>query len=287
MIRRGPQRSEVERPLCGSELLAVGRWECTADRPEFPVTPRLANDLFVFADQPLWWDRGSSDARDWAFLEAGSVVMHRAGRTIRRRAVTELGDQATFFAVDPALFEEALITAGADPERATTQLDPIIPSPAVRAAQLALRAELEAGVVDPAEAEERGLTLLAHLAASLAEHDPLEGARPGTRGRRRRVADRARALLQERLADELPLGELGREVGASPFHLCRLFRDQVGMTLSDYRHRQRARVALERMQGERQDLSELAAELGYSSHSHFTRSFRRVVGAPPSRYNGA
>ena len=75
-------------------------------------------------------------------------------------------------------------------------------------------------------------------------------------------------------------------VGSSVHHLCRVFRAECGLTLHEYRQRQRLGRALELMGRARRDLTELALELGYSSHSHFTRVFRRYVGVPPSALNG-
>jgi len=42
------------------------------------------------------------------------------------------------------------------------------------------------------------------------------------------------------------------------------------------------RAALERLPENDRDLSMLALELGFSSHSHFTASFTREFGVPPS-----
>jgi AraC-like DNA-binding protein len=47
--------------------------------------------------------------------------------------------------------------------------------------------------------------------------------------------------------------------------------------------RLRVAAALERLAGGAADLTDLALDLGYSSHSHFTASFRSEVGTTPSR----
>jgi AraC-like DNA-binding protein len=44
----------------------------------------------------------------------------------------------------------------------------------------------------------------------------------------------------------------------------------------------RLRLALDRIDDEGCDLTALANELGFSSHSHFTDAFRSLFGAPPS-----
>jgi AraC-like DNA-binding protein len=57
--------------------------------------------------------------------------------------------------------------------------------------------------------------------------------------------------------------------------------------MHSYRQRQRLGRAIELMQSSRQDLTHLAHELGYSSHSHFSREFRQHTGQSPSHCNRA
>jgi AraC-like DNA-binding protein len=51
-----------------------------------------------------------------------------------------------------------------------------------------------------------------------------------------------------------------------------------------YRNQLRLRAALESLRDPRVDLSGLALDLGFSSHSHFTVMFRRSFGCPPSQF---
>jgi AraC-like DNA-binding protein len=49
-------------------------------------------------------------------------------------------------------------------------------------------------------------------------------------------------------------------------------------------HRLRLRAALDLLPEYRRDITRLALDLGYSSHSHFTYAFRREFGFPPSAW---
>ena len=99
------------------------------------------------------------------------------------------------------------------------------------------------------------------------------------------LAQEARQLLvEERPRTTPPLEELARTLGVSVFHLCRVFRANVGATLHGYRNALRLRGALERLADGVSDLSALALELGFSSHSHFTSAFRREFGVVPSAF---
>ena len=56
----------------------------------------------------------------------------------------------------------------------------------------------------------------------------------------------------------------------------------VGAPVHQYLLRLRLAVALDRLDGGERNLSALALDLGFSSHSHFTTAFRRHYGLVPS-----
>jgi AraC-like DNA-binding protein len=89
-------------------------------------------------------------------------------------------------------------------------------------------------------------------------------------------------LLGRRFAEPLTLSEIAAALHVSPFHLCHTFRRVTGVTLHAYRNQLRLRTALEQLESGGADLTRLALDLGYSSHSHFTSSFRSLFGVPPS-----
>jgi AraC-like DNA-binding protein len=61
-----------------------------------------------------------------------------------------------------------------------------------------------------------------------------------------------------------------------------VFREVTGQTLHEYRLDLRVRAALEMLESGA-DLSRVAQDLGFASHSHFTSVFRRRAGMTPSR----
>jgi AraC-like DNA-binding protein len=69
----------------------------------------------------------------------------------------------------------------------------------------------------------------------------------------------------------------------SMFHLCRTFRAATGKTLHQYRTQFRVRSSLEAVCKQSARLVETALDAGFSSHSHFTSSFRKEFGWTPSQ----
>ena len=90
--------------------------------------------------------------------------------------------------------------------------------------------------------------------------------------------------LAARYSERIGLAELAHGVGLSPWHLSRSFHAQVGMRLHQYLTRVRLLAVLERMRDQgRADLTRIALDVGFSSHSHMTSACRRFFGVPPSR----
>ncbi len=111
-----------------------------------------------------------------------------------------------------------------------------------------------------------------------------ENARAGTIRAHRELVERARIVLSESMSDPLTLPQIARSVHTSPFHLARVFRGMIGLSLHQYLIRLRLRAALERLADGESDLTTLALSLGFSSHSHFSDAFRRAFKATPSAF---
>ncbi|WP_371676384.1 AraC family transcriptional regulator [Streptomyces sp. NBC_01276] len=96
-------------------------------------------------------------------------------------------------------------------------------------------------------------------------------------------AERARSVLEERMAEPPSLERLAEELGTSPFALLRAFRDRYGMPphtwLTDARVR-RARLLLDAGTAP----AEAAVTVGFTDQPHLNRHFTRIVGVPPGAY---
>lgn len=102
-----------------------------------------------------------------------------------------------------------------------------------------------------------------------------------TRASRRALADGARVRLAASVDMAHPLADVARGLHTSPFHLAHVFREEVGQSLHQYLVRLRLIAALGELSAGATDLSALALGLGFSSHSHFSVTFRRAFGMSP------
>ncbi|WP_266160868.1 helix-turn-helix transcriptional regulator, partial [Dyella silvatica] len=99
-------------------------------------------------------------------------------------------------------------------------------------------------------------------------------------GMARQVARVEEAIIGH-TGENLSVYELARLAGCSPFHLCRIFRRCTGQSLRQFRLQQRLGTALGRLGEGEEDLTTLACDVGFSSHSHMTDAFRQTLGRSP------
>jgi AraC-like DNA-binding protein len=121
--------------------------------------------------------------------------------------------------------------------------------------------------------------LLAVLRASLAT--PASDARPSAA--LRRLTGRAKEYLHAHLASRIRLSDVAKAVSVSPAHLTTAFTRVEGTPMHRYLTELRLARALTALPGA-SDLTALALDTGFSSHSHFTAVFRRAFGLTPSEF---
>ncbi len=138
--------------------------------------------------------------------------------------------------------------------------------------------------LEPLWAEVTTLQLMADvLALTFARYDlPQPQKRSGTQNDHAERVEAVKTFLAANLQQRFTLDDIARTVGASPFHLARMFQQHTGTPIHRYLLQLRLREALERLVDGADALTALALDLGFSSHSHFTDSFRREFGYSPS-----
>ena len=90
-------------------------------------------------------------------------------------------------------------------------------------------------------------------------------------------------LLASDLSRRWTLAQIAEEIGASAVYLTQAFQQVEGLPLYRYHLRLRLARALD-LTPEYDDLSALALDLGFSSHSHFAAAFKQAYGRSPSAF---
>ena len=133
---------------------------------------------------------------------------------------------------------------------------------------------------DRFEIETRGLELLSVCLRALhRESLPLQ---PTVKLRRIRAVERVKEAVAVAPADGWSIARLGSIANLSAFHLCHVFRELVGTSIYDYVVRERLAQALNALLDSGDDITTIALDAGFASHSHFTARFRRFFGCTPT-----
>jgi AraC family transcriptional regulator len=182
------------------------------------------------------------------------------------------GDHCTSLRFEPGTLREAVHDAGGGRifSRSTLAGDA-----GLHLAHFRLLAATQGG--DAVAIEEMALRLL-QLCTEEGE-EPLRGV---AAKRAAALAADAQVLIASSFSRRVTLEGLARSLGVSPFRLCRAFRAATSGSLHQHLTRLRLAAALQMLPAYRDRLTELALEVGFSSHSHFTHAFREYYGASPS-----
>ncbi len=129
------------------------------------------------------------------------------------------------------------------------------------------------------EGESQFLWLLAQLIKRYADA-PITEQRLGNENK---AIQKARRYIEDHFAHGISLDTLSRHVALSPYYFLRVFCAEVGMPPHAYLESVRIRHA-QRLIRAGKSLAEIATEVGFSSQSHMTRSFKKIIGVTPGQY---
>jgi AraC family transcriptional regulator len=84
------------------------------------------------------------------------------------------------------------------------------------------------------------------------------------------------------LEEQLRLAAMAQVAGISPYYFCREFKKTMGITPYGYIVQQRIDRAKALLQDTSMSITEIGAQLLFATPSHFTATFRKLVGCTPS-----
>jgi len=217
------------------------------------------------------------DAAERATADAGAAVFVPAGAAYTVSHFAPGGDRCTVLALTPAAFAWA---GRFDRTRSVRLLAP--------RAHLLHRRLASAGATggDALAIDELVTALLGEALGPPAESPRRRSraaARTTTRDAHRDLATHVRRTLAADPLHAWTIGALAAHVGASPFHLCRVFRRETGVPIHRYQLRLKLLAALDQALDAGVDLTQAALDAGFASPSHFASAFAAHFGMPPSR----
>lgn len=107
--------------------------------------------------------------------------------------------------------------------------------------------------------------------------------REGTAAQQELVAN-VKRYLASHATERIRLVDIAHTLRISPVYLTEVFRQVEGVPLYRYALRKRLERAIRLLPRNQADLSALALDLDFASHSHFTTAFRRAFGCTPAAF---
>lgn len=215
---------------------------------------------------------------DQAVAEANQILFFNVGEGYRISHPIAGGDASLSLTIHPSLLlEMAPVSLLQEREREKFRSQRLGIDARTQALVAMLRHSLRQKIAEPLEAESLALTLVQRALG------PRTSRAAGGSTGRQPLVDRIKLLLAGDLTRRWTLGEIAAEVHGSPVYLTQVFQQVEGMPL--YRYQLRLRLARSLDLIERfDDLTALALEVGFSSHSHFSAAFRQAYGRSPSEF---
>jgi AraC-like DNA-binding protein len=215
---------------------------------------------------------------DDAVAQTSQVLFFNAGEGYRVSHPVAGGDACLDLVIEEPMLRElapkALLQGKAEIAFGTQKraIDP-----RAQALVALLRHSLHKGIAEPLEAETLALTLVRRALG------PRSARARATSFGRQRLVERIKLVLAADLSRRWTLADIAAEIGGSPVYLTQVFQQVEGLPLYRYQLNLRLARALDLL-AHRNDLSALGADLGFSSHSHFSAAFQRAYGRSPSEF---
>ncbi len=99
--------------------------------------------------------------------------------------------------------------------------------------------------------------------------------------------EQTRELLHSHFSESLTLDGIARSVGTHPVHLARMFRRYHHCTIGEYVRKLRIEFACREISATDSPLARIASRIGFYDQSHFSRTFKRMMGITPGQYRAA
>ncbi len=269
--------------------VTIGRFRCDPAHPSFRDTGPIRNAVVVFPRTSVWIRHEGSQP---FVADPNVITIYDRGQRYERFAIAESGDHCDWIALDDALAREVAgahdAAAAESPDR-PFRFERTAGSAELYAWQRALLACAELGRASAVEIESESMEIVSAVLGSAHGRERAAPPRASRAASRRRdLAESARAELARTAHENRSVREIARTLGASPYHLCRVFREHTGQTMHGYRVGIRLRHVMNEM-GSR-NLSAVAHAAGFASHAHLVAVCRREFGVTPSvlreRLNG-
>ena len=105
-----------------------------------------------------------------------------------------------------------------------------------------------------------------------------------TNSKRLILTNNVKENIRENYKSDLSLDKIAKFVGHSKNYLCKIFKEQTGMTINLYLNKVRIDKAAELLVNTNLDIAEIGVEVGYNNIYHFIKTFKKFIGTSPGNF---
>ena len=251
-----------------------------------PLSPNIT--LILYAGGSLQLDqRYDHGPRSSVVVREGELTLRQSladPYEVSWKSLSSTPSRTLHLHLDRGVFLRAAAEiAGAGPERVSLARRVGFQDALLRQIGLALWVELEQSVpfgklYAQSAAQMLAVHLLRHYASPQIQiKEPCQCL---TQRQLKQVTDFVLADLRQ----DLSLQAMAAQVGFSPYHFARLFRQTTGESPHQFVLRQRMERAQALLRVTNAPLARVALESGFAGQSHLTRTFKRLLGITPKAY---
>lgn len=269
-----------------SAEICFGLWECPPNSKLWTTENTIGPDpVIALPWTPVVIDRMHARSE---MMDPNCVVFYAPGEPYARQIASVRGDRCGFISPSPQLLAEALEDAGLS---AANDAPPFKTGPAVSWVTAAHH-KLARALVDNMELPRIAIeSILMDIVRQTVLAAATSRRRPPRINKTQRahadIAHRAREIMahsidNHTLGASLRLNDLARQLHVSPFHLCRVFKQQTGESIAKHALRLRLRAATEQLAWSGKTITSIAHSFGFANHAHFTTAWKTEFGRPQS-----
>jgi AraC family transcriptional regulator len=264
--------------LYQSKLLTVRHVECRPVDQNCGEVEQTDADLVVMPLRGAFVKHIASGKK--LLAEPSQALFFAAGRAYRVSHEVALHDDSLSLQFSADVLQQVLASTIAADNFYAIETNSLLPARAIAERNL-LSWRLKHQLAEPMEVEETSLNLISSAfinaggSKKRSEHK---------RSRRSIQVEAARIALIQNPEQRWTLSDLSQKVDCSPYHLTRIFRKEIGIPLHQYQLRMRIAKSLDALLDTNDDLTNIALDTGFYSHSHFTSAFRQTIGISPTKF---
>jgi len=266
--------------LFSSSLLSIGRFIIHADDEGFSKRDSINRPLFVFPRNGIWIRHEGKPA----FMADTSIVnFYNEDQAYHRSAIDPAGDYCHWFSLTKEVIFETIGYEKSPPDLFEFQFLPCPRNAFIK--HLSILSHLNTtSSPDIGWVEEQAIELLEGIFFQIQSGTARQKGQRRVRPSVLHLIQNIKEDLQGNISKNLSLADLSRRHSVSAYHLCRTFKRICGYGINQYRTEQRLRHVSHRLTQSAHDLATIAEELGFSSHSHLTSSYKNHFGYTPSEF---